>query len=76
MRGVVLERAGGSGSTPGGDYLRSALQQADEVFLTNSVRGIMPVRSWLSREYPAPGPITRRLWEDVLQRLEAGGSEG
>lgn len=48
----------------------SSLMGADEVFLTNSVRGIIPVgrirlvdRKLGRREWPAPGPITRRLMD-------------
>jgi branched-subunit amino acid aminotransferase/4-amino-4-deoxychorismate lyase len=57
------------------------LFDADEVFLTNAVRGILPVRRFdhilLSnpdafREYEAPGPWTRRLWHSVRTALEAG----
>lgn len=44
-----------------------------EVFLTNSVRGIIPVREMFSYTYPAPGPWTRRLWEPIREWLESGG---
>lgn len=40
---------------------RPELGAADEVFLTNSVRGIIPVRSCDNQSWPAPGPVTRRL---------------
>jgi branched-subunit amino acid aminotransferase/4-amino-4-deoxychorismate lyase len=44
-----------------------------EAFLTNSVRGIIPVREMFSYTYPAPGPWTQRLWEPIREWLESGG---
>lgn len=44
-----------------------------EAFLTNSVRGIIPVREMFSYTYPAPGPWTRRLWGEIRGWLESGG---
>ena len=35
-----------------------AIALADEAFLTNSVRGILPVARLLHAEMPAPGPLT------------------
>lgn len=47
------------------------LTGADELFLTNSVIGLWPVREHDGRPLPAtPGPITRRLAEE-LERLYA-----
>lgn len=37
------------------------LHQADEVFVTNSLLGIWPVRQLENRTWHAPGPITQRL---------------
>jgi branched-chain amino acid aminotransferase len=45
---------------------------AEEVFLTNSVRGIIPVGRACDFDYPAPGSWTRRLWEDVRAWLDSG----
>jgi branched-chain amino acid aminotransferase len=67
----------------------SRLSEADEVFLTNAVRGIVPVRrllifdesaqapGWsrqLAREWPAPGTWTNRLRADLLGWLSNGGA--
>jgi 4-amino-4-deoxychorismate lyase len=54
----------------GADIRRITLQQltdADEVFLTSAVRGILPVRAFASRTWQ-PGPVTRQLqahWRDI-----------
>jgi branched-chain amino acid aminotransferase len=64
MRGLVIELAGGEGiDVREGDLARDpGLATADEVFLTNSVRGIIPVGREIDggRAWPG-GPITRRL---------------
>src|SRR5205823_4197652 len=50
------------------------IREADEIFLTNSVRGIIPVARagyddrhggfhWI--DWPAPGPWTQRIWLKV-----------
>ncbi len=46
---------------------------ADEAFLTNSVRGIIPIARLLDRQFPSPGPVTRRLWTEISQWLQSGG---
>lgn len=75
MRGLVLERARQIGFEVGeGEYHRGSLTMAHEVFLTNSVRGILPVRRIWSRRLPSPGPVTQRLWDDIRPWLEAGGT--
>jgi branched-subunit amino acid aminotransferase/4-amino-4-deoxychorismate lyase len=59
---------------------RDELISASEVFLTNAVRGIIPVARFeapLERlEWPAPGPWTGRLQELVARRLwpDRGGT--
>jgi branched-subunit amino acid aminotransferase/4-amino-4-deoxychorismate lyase len=76
MRGLILER----GARLGLDVREAPLSLLDrllrpeEVFLSNSVRGIVPVRQWGEARYPAPGPIVRRLWDDILPWLESGGT--
>jgi branched-subunit amino acid aminotransferase/4-amino-4-deoxychorismate lyase len=86
MRALVLERAQDLGfrgveSEEWGLPLASILN-ADEVFLTNSVRGIIPVGRCVLPEsagatatiaYIAPGPWTARLWTEVSRRLAGGG---
>lgn len=39
------------------------VRAADEVFVTSSTRGPVPVRSWGDRSWDAPGPVTRSLVE-------------
>lgn len=39
------------------------LESADEVFVTNSLIGIWPIRALGARRWPAPGPITRRCMD-------------
>ena len=85
LRAVVLERAAALGieiSQNGMGISSFDLRPASrlvvgegplEMFLTNSVRGIVPVRRFLGVDLPAPGPLTRRLWDDILPWLEAGG---
>jgi branched-subunit amino acid aminotransferase/4-amino-4-deoxychorismate lyase len=53
--------------------LMDATFRPDEVFLTNAVRGIMPVRKWGEARFPAPGPMARRLWDEIRAWLESGG---
>ena len=65
MRGLVLERA--AASTPACQVTtlkRETVLNADEVFLTNSLIGLWPVRRIESREYPV-GPVTKRIQEAI-----------
>jgi 4-amino-4-deoxychorismate lyase len=65
MRELVLERAAALSidcSVTG--LKRENILDADEVFLTNCLVGVWPVRRIESREYPV-GPITRRIQEAV-----------
>ena len=59
-----------------GEYAEAALREADEVFLTSTVRGVAPVTSVDGRPVGdgRPGPVTRRvaaLYEESLDRLAA-----
>ncbi|WP_409420027.1 aminodeoxychorismate lyase [Pseudaeromonas sp. ZJS20] len=38
-----------------------ALAQADEIWLTNALMGLVPVRHWRGKDYPAPGILCRQL---------------
>ena len=61
MRAVVCERAAALSIPARIDTFTPAdAQDADELFLTNSVIGIWPIRRLESTEYPL-GPITRAL---------------
>jgi 4-amino-4-deoxychorismate lyase len=62
MRGNVLALAGVLGIPARVDEGSwEELETADEVFLTNSLVGIWPVASVDSRQWRAPGPVTRQL---------------
>ncbi len=74
MRGAVLEAARRRGiRCVTGRLQRSHLEQAQELFLTNSLIGIWPVRRVEGRYYPAPGEMTAMLQEDVEQ-IRSGSS--
>jgi branched-subunit amino acid aminotransferase/4-amino-4-deoxychorismate lyase len=74
MRGLVLEQAERSGVEFSLDPLPiESIAGAGEAFLTNSLRGMLPVARLLDRALPAPGPVTRRLWDEILPWLESGG---
>jgi branched-subunit amino acid aminotransferase/4-amino-4-deoxychorismate lyase len=76
MRGLVVERAPGLGI----DVEETALNlfdqrlQPEEVFLTNAVRGVVPVGSWGDARFPAPGPVTARIQDDLNAWLGSGGT--
>lgn len=83
MRAVVLERAPGLGMkveqghwNPFGARGRPSegprLGLVDEVFLTNSARGIIPVRRVMEYAYRSPGVWTTRLREAIHQALGKG----
>jgi branched-chain amino acid aminotransferase/4-amino-4-deoxychorismate lyase len=76
MRSLILERGPRLGlhvrEVPLGLFDR--LFRPEEVFLTNSVRGIMPVGEWGEARFPVPGPVARRLWDDIRPWLESGGA--
>jgi branched-subunit amino acid aminotransferase/4-amino-4-deoxychorismate lyase len=54
------------------------LLAADEVFLTNAVRGIIPVgriMDPMGRKWPAPGPVTCQLRDRVEEWFQQEGSK-
>ena len=75
-RGVVMElaRAAAIDIAPRSVDVHSLLD-ADELFLTNSIMGVMPVcrieRKAIGND--EPGPITRRLAEEYAAEVERGG---
>jgi branched-subunit amino acid aminotransferase/4-amino-4-deoxychorismate lyase len=75
MRRLVIDlaRADGIGVVEGPVSL-DMIAMADESFLTNSVRGIVPVSRLLHVDLAAPGPVTRRVWDEVFPWLVSGGS--
>jgi branched-subunit amino acid aminotransferase/4-amino-4-deoxychorismate lyase len=74
MRQVVIERA----RTLGLEVVEESLpveriDVADEAFLTNSVRGIVPLERLMDFGFPVPGRVTFEIWNDVRRWLESGG---
>lgn len=62
MRSKVMALAGKAGiECKIGAWRWRELQMADEVFVTNSLIGIWPVRELERRRLVAPGPVTARL---------------
>jgi branched-subunit amino acid aminotransferase/4-amino-4-deoxychorismate lyase len=76
MRGLVLELAPSVGlslaaAQPG--FAADELAAADEVFLTNAVRGVVPVGRLPGCTLAAPGFWTARLRDRALEWLVQGG---
>jgi branched-subunit amino acid aminotransferase/4-amino-4-deoxychorismate lyase len=77
MRALVLELARAL-PMPRREVKRLAIAEllwADEVFLTNSVRGIVPVGRTIDSSWKAPGVWTQRLMRSVADWLDQGGTE-
>jgi branched-chain amino acid aminotransferase len=53
-RALVLEWSGGYEK----DLPMSALEEAEELFLTSTTRDVQAVRRCDGRDVPAPGPVT------------------
>lgn len=71
MRGMVLERALElSLNVRTVNITQSDVLQAEEVFLTNSLIGLWPVRRIESREYPL-GKVTKRIQEAIADACAA-----
>jgi branched-subunit amino acid aminotransferase/4-amino-4-deoxychorismate lyase len=74
MRQVVIDHAVRIGlDVLEGPMPREVIAAADEAFLTNSGRGMLPVARLLDVDLPVPGPVTARLWSEVSSWLESGG---
>ena len=70
MRAFVLRTARALGiATHEVELNQHTMERADEVFLTNSVRGLLPVARLWDRPLDAPGPVTARLRRDVIAAL-------
>ncbi len=70
MRGVVLEQAMLM-KLPivEGPLDEAAWRSADEAFLTNAVRGVMPIAAIADKTFQVPGPWTQRLAQAATQAL-------
>lgn len=65
MRRIVMELAPGQGlNAEERDFAPGELATSDEIFLTNAIIGIWPVRQ-LDQQLFEPGPVTRRLMDAV-----------
>ena len=74
MRGLVLELAPALGlAIREGDLSGHDLDRAEEVFLTNAVRGVIPVAQASGRVFENPGPWTLRLHHAMVEWLEREG---
>ncbi|WP_241154333.1 aminotransferase class IV [Staphylospora marina] len=68
-RTFVLELARRAGiPVEEGIWPPGVLDEADEIFLTNSVREIVPVRSWNGRRWERH-PVGRLLWEEYRRHI-------
>ena len=78
LRRLILERLAPACalSVTEGEFLIDELLDADEVFLTNGVRGVWPVRALAERRWPAPGPVTSKLQAMVEGVFSAGSVRG
>jgi branched-chain amino acid aminotransferase/4-amino-4-deoxychorismate lyase len=75
MRRVVIEQAELCGiRVMEGSVPLDAIASAGEAFLTNSVRGMLPVVRLVSADLPEAGPVTQRLWDRILRWLNSGGT--
>ncbi len=76
-RGLVLELCAEEGISADQRAINiNELLDADEVFLTNTIMQVMPVRRIEQREIGlgSPGPVTRGLWQRYKQRPVANRS--
>lgn len=68
MRSVVLEQAARIGLSAVQERIdETAWRGADEVFLTNAVRGLMPVAAIDDQKFAVPGAWTQQLAEAVRE---------
>lgn len=67
MRRVILERIAPVCSIPmrEDDFPVDALIEADEVFLSNSVRGVWPVKGFEQKGWAVPGVVTSQIQSQV-----------
>ena len=74
-RAAVLELARGQGVEVHEKEIEPSIAlAADEAFITNTVRGVVPVHAVGTQSYPAAGPLTAQIarwYWDMVER-EAG----
>lgn len=71
MRGFVLELARSLGIAVEEASLKEieARERVEEFFLTNAIRGILPVGRWWEKVLPAPGALTASLQRALTRRI-------
>lgn len=73
----VIELAGEAGiEVREGQLHPDELRQADEVFITSSIRGILPISRVDDVDIPAPGPVTETIVERYAEFLAAERARG
>ena len=71
MRGLVIARARILGLEVMEELLPvERIEAADEAFLTNSVRGIVPIERLMDFGFAPPGRVTQLIWKDIREWLE------
>jgi len=71
MRALVLELARSAGLPCAEQpFTLAAALEAEEVLLTNALRGVIGVRAWDGRAWPDAGPVTSRLRQLVAAFLD------
>jgi branched-chain amino acid aminotransferase len=71
IRRHTLGLAEGKLSTEEGIYPLKDFQACEEVFITSSVREIIPVAEWDGKKYPTPGPKTKQLYEALKTEIHS-----
>lgn len=75
LAGVTRELLLGAGAADEAELSLEALTQADEAFLTSTMRVVQPIRAVDGEALPfAPGPLTKEAARTMAE-LEAAGSE-
>ena len=69
-RRYILAVAQGICPSEEGAYSLEEFQNAQEVFIASSVRGICPVFQWDEHRYQTPGALTLRLQEAYRKKLD------
>jgi branched-subunit amino acid aminotransferase/4-amino-4-deoxychorismate lyase len=74
MRAIVLQQALRLGLVVDTSPLSLDLPSGiTEAFLTNSLRGVVPIARLLGKDLSCPGPLTERLRSVIVPWLESGG---
>jgi branched-chain amino acid aminotransferase len=73
-RRIVLDLCAADGlAAAETDIVPGALETADEVFLTSSLRGVQPASRVGARRLPAPGPLTEKIMARYAAWMDSAG---